>query len=144
MSIYGRIFWRYLKMIVTVYPKQWLYFNVWFEFLVALLFLFLLIWGWYKKNEYGLRASWLTFATAAYLLPTFTGTFSSLPRYVLVCFPCFLVLARIITDWKRWRGLARIGFLRIRMVPAEWIFLGVSLVLLVITSMFFFRGYWVA
>jgi len=134
-----QVFWRYIKMVFTVYPKQWLYFNVWFELLVSLLFLGLLVWGWYKKEEYKIRSSWLTFATATYLLPTFTGTFSSMPRYVLVCFPCFLVLTRIFADLEKKRGVLRRG-----PVPVEWVWLGISLVLLVTTSMFFFRGYWVA
>jgi hypothetical protein len=129
-----QVFWRYLKMVFTVYPRQWLYFNVWFELLVSVLFLGLLLWGWYKRKEYKIRPSWLTFATAAYFLPTFTGTFSSMPRYVLVCFPAFLVLARIFADLKKRHGFSRI----------EWLYLGVSLLLLIVSSAFFFRGYWVA
>lgn len=129
-----QVFWRYMKMVFTVYPWQWLYFNVWFELVISLLFLGLLVWGWYKREEYKIRSSWLTFATAAYLLPTLTGTFSSMPRYVLVCFPCFLVLTRIGADLKKSYGLARV----------EWVYLGISLGVLVITSALFFRGYWVA
>lgn len=129
-----QVFWRYLKMVFTVYPKQWLYFNVWFEFLIAVIFLGILLWAWFKRKSYGVRDSWLVFASGAYLLPTLTGTFSSLPRYVLACFPCFLVLPQIFADLKKKGGFSRM----------EWVWLGISGVLLVITSMFFFRGYWVA
>jgi len=133
-----QVFWRYLKMVVTVYPKQWLYFNVWFELIISSLFLFLLVWGWYKRKEYKIRNSWLVFATAAYLLPTLTGTFSSMPRYVLVCFPCFLVLSRIMEqlllsfkDNKKKRVF-------------RWGYILISTSILVIVSTAFFCGYWVA
>ena len=133
-----QVFWRYLKMVFTVYPKQWLYFNVWFELIISSLFLFLLVWGWYKRKEYKIRNSWLVFATAAYLLPTLTGTFSSMPRYVLVCFPCFLVLSRImeqlllsLKDNKKKRAL-------------RWGYILISTSILVIVSTAFFCGYWVA
>ena len=115
-----QVFWRYLKMIVTVDPKSYLYFNVWFEFLIALLFLFLLILGWLV---FKLPRSWMLFASLAYLLPTLTGTFSSLPRYVLVCFPCFLVLAKL--------RLPRLIYL-------------FSALLLLLCSALFVRGYWIS
>lgn len=129
-----QVFWRYLKMIFTVAPNQWLYFNVWFEFLIALLFLFLLLWGWYKKEEYKIRSSWLVFATASYFLPTFTGTFLSLPRFVLACFPCFIILANIIEELGRKK--------KYRWLPKAYLL--ISLLLLIICSALFFRGYWVA
>jgi len=126
-----QVFWRYLKMIVAVDPRQWLYFNVWVELMIGVLFLGLLLWGWYKREKYKIRSSWLTFATLSYLLPTFTGTFSSMPRYVLVCFPCFIVLAHLLEDLKK-------KFRRI-----EILYMTVSAILLIICSTFFFRGYWV-
>ena len=92
-----QVFWRYLKMIITVDPHQYLYLNVWLEFLVALMFLLLLILGWGKRKKYQISASFLIFASFAYLLPTLTGTFSSLPRYVLACFPAFMVLEKLLS-----------------------------------------------
>ncbi|MBL7078347.1 hypothetical protein ISS42_01655 [Candidatus Shapirobacteria bacterium] len=127
-----QVFWRYLKMILAVNPAQWLYFNVWLEFSVALLFLFLLLWGWYKKEEYKIRTSWLVFASASYFLPTLTGTLLSLPRFVLTCFPCFIVLNHLLKDLaKKKPWLPKI----------YWVF---SFVLLIICSALFFSGYWVA
>ncbi len=133
LTLLYRVFWRYLKMIVTVNPRQWLYFNLWLELLIAVLFLGLLTWGWYKRKEYKIRDSWLIFATLAYLLPTLTGTFSSMPRYVLVCFPAFITLARLFANLKE-KKLKEI----------KWLYLAISLFLLLISSMLFFRGYWVA
>ena len=127
-----QVFWRYLKMIFTVDPQQWLYFIVWLEFIIALLFLILLSWGWFKRKEYQIRDSWLVFASLAYILPTLTGTFSSMPRYVLVCFPCFIVLAKAITNLKK------------RFSLIKGVYLIFSLILLVICTAFFFRGYWIA
>lgn len=127
-----QVFWRYLKMIVAVNPRQWLYFNVWLELLISTLFLGLLLWGWYKREKYKIRSSWLTFATLCYLLPTFTGTFISMPRYVLTCFPCFAVLVHVLEDLKK----------RFRRI--EILYMAVSVILLIICSTFFFRGYWAA
>ncbi|MBP8591493.1 hypothetical protein KBI33_03480 [Candidatus Shapirobacteria bacterium] len=122
-----QVFWRYLKMITIVNPHQYLYFNVWFEFLVACLFLVLLFLGWWKRKGYQIPASFLTFASFSYLLPALTGTFSSLPRYVLVCFPAFMVLEKLLS--QKW--LFRVYL----------IFSTLGMILL---AAFFFRGYWVA
>jgi len=124
--------WRYVKMIFTVYPKQWLYFNVWQELLISLLFLGLLIFGWIRREKLHLRSSWLVFASFAYFIPTLTGTFSSMPRYILVCFPCFLILAQLTSFFER--KVAFIGK----------ILIAVSVLILIVSSALFFRGYWLA
>jgi len=85
-----RVFWRYLKMVLTVDPCNPIYPTVWLELAASVLFLILLILG-IKK----VRQAYLVFAGLAYLLPTLTGTFSSMPRYVLVLFPGFMVLGLI-------------------------------------------------
>jgi hypothetical protein len=115
-----QVVWRYIKMIFTVDPQSFLYFNVWLEFLISLLFIFLIIYGWLK---YEIKNGWMIFAAFSFLLPTVTGTFSSMPRYVLVCFPCFLVLGKF--DLPKW-------------------VYGLSFGLLLICSMLFVRGYWIA
>lgn len=115
-----QVFWRYLKMILTVNPKTLIYFNVWLELLLTLLFLYLLLLGWLK---FKISHSWMIFATLAYVLPSLTGTFSSMPRYVLVCFPCFLVLAKI--------KIPRLVYL-------------LSVLFLFALSALFMRGYWIA
>lgn len=117
-----QVFWRYLKMLVTVQKWTLTYFVVVLEALIASGFLAILILA-YRQ---GLRHSYLIFAVLAYLIPTLTGTFSSLPRYVLACFPCFLYL-----------GLVKDRRLH-KLLPL--FFLG----LLVICIVLFSRGYWVA
>ena len=82
---------RYIKIIFTVNP------NI-YEWKIALLelsaFFFaglLLYVAWKKK----VRLSYILFALICFLIPVTTGTFSSLPRYVLVMFPIFIALALI-------------------------------------------------
>ncbi|KUK84176.1 MAG: Uncharacterized protein XD98_0129 [Microgenomates bacterium 39_6] len=128
LIILPQVFWRYLKMLLTVDPNQYIFFNVCLEVAVALLFLFLLVWGWYRHKEYKIQLSWLVFASLAYLLPTLTGTFSSMPRYVLVCFPGFIVLENLLRKKK----------------GAYYSYLILSAVGLIVLAAFFFRGYWLA
>lgn len=115
-----QVFWRYLKMIFTVNPNSLTYFNVWLELLTVSLFLYLLIVGWFKVK---IRRSWMIFSGLAFVLPSLTGTFSSMPRYVLVCFPCFLILAKMKLPQK--------------------LFLFSGLALLVLSGLFI-RGFWIA
>ncbi|MGB9911220.1 MAG: hypothetical protein ACPLKP_01300 [Microgenomates group bacterium] len=118
-----QVFWRYFKMILTTKIDP-LYFVVWLELLVAISFLGLLVYGYLKK----IRLSYLVFGFLAYILPTLTGTFSSLPRYVLVVFPAFLSLGFILEKYQRFKIF----------------YLIFSLILLVISLIFFSRGYWLA
>lgn len=118
-----QVFWRYLKMILTTKADP-LYFVVWLEFLVAAGFLGLLIYGYFQK----VRLSWLVFGALSYILPTLTGTFSSLPRYVLVVFPGFIALGIFL---EKYRNL-------------KIVYQAVSFILLIISLIFFSRGYWLA
>jgi len=116
-----QVFWRYLKMIVST---RWdpLYFTVWLELLTTTGFGALLVYAQLKK----IRLSYLIFAFLAFLVPTLTGTFSSMPRYVLVLFPGFITLALIKN--KIFRSL----------------YIFVCCLLLAIATIFFTRGYWIA
>lgn len=115
-----QVFWRYLKMIATTKADP-LYFTVWLEFLTAAWFAALLVFAYLKK----IRFSYLIFAFFAYITPTLTGTFSSMPRYVLVLFPCFIALALIENKFLRWALIA------------------VSCLLLAVSTIFFTKGYWI-
>jgi len=117
-----QVFWRYFKMILTTKADP-LYFVVWLELLAALGFLALLIWGYFQK----IRSSWLFFGVLTFLLPTLTGTFSSLPRYVLVIFPGFISLSLLLEKY-RWGKILYLTFV----------------VLLIISIALFTRGYWLA
>lgn len=116
-----QVFWRYLKMLFTVPVTSLLYYTVSQEFLSAAVFLILSLLA-FKFT----RRSYALFGFLAYLLPTLTGTFSSLPRYVLILFPAFMILGRIKSRTIRYT-LYAIGSL-----------------LLAINTILFTSGRWVA
>lgn len=118
-----QVFWRYVKMILTVDPASLLYFRVLKEFVWSLMFFILGVIS-FKKT----RTSYAVFAMLAYLAPTFTGTFSSMGRYVLVMFPAFTVLAVWLSRHRRWR----------------WAWYLVSGVLSIVNLSLFVTGRWVA
>lgn len=84
-----QVFWRYLKMLFTTDPLSPLFFRVSLEFIAGLFTPIILFLARHK-----VRLSYLIFGWLAYITPTLTGTFSSLPRYVLVIFPIYLYLAQ--------------------------------------------------
>ncbi len=116
-----QVFWRYIKMLITVDPRTVLYYTVSLEAASGFLFLVLSIIA-FKKT----RTSYALFGILSYILPTLTGTFSSLPRYVLSLFPCFIVLGRV-----KNKHFQRFWW-------------GISAILLAINTALFIRGYWVA
>ena len=116
-----QVFWRYTKMIFTVEPRSILYYTVSQEFLLSILFLVLAIVA-FKKT----RLSYAVFGILAYIMPTLTGTLSSMPRYVLALFPTFIILGQIKNKTVR------------------HVLLATSASLLAINIFLFTRGYWVA
>lgn len=120
---YPQVIWRYLKMLATVRPFDWKYYAIVGEFLAGVLPLLALFrWG------RGLRLSYLMYGLACFLLPTLTGTFSSMPRYVLVVWPVFLGLAV-------WSKSHRTSFI---------LYLIFSSLLLIINTVLFIQGIWIA
>jgi hypothetical protein len=83
-----QVIFRYLKMLTTISPQNQTYPVLAFEFFVSLSFIGLIIWALVKK----FRSSYLLFLVPAFFLPTFTGSFSSMPRYALAAFPLFYLL----------------------------------------------------
>lgn len=79
-----------------------------------------------KAHFLKVRMSYLIFCWLAILVPTLTGTLSSMPRYVLVAFPMYIVLAQM-----------RSSILKTYIIPLFLILLGILTVL-------FTRGHWVA
>ena len=116
-----QVIYRYFKMAVTVDRSSLLYFTISQEFIASIAFLLLLIRGFFTT-----RRSYIIFSALAFLAPTLTGTFSSMPRYVLVLFPAFIVLAQT----------------KNKLLFRFWLL--VSVILLAINTILFTRGYWVA
>ncbi|TXH06997.1 MAG: hypothetical protein E6R05_00890 [Candidatus Moraniibacteriota bacterium] len=80
-----QVLYRYLKMIFTVDKTSFLYQRIWFE----LLFFLGALWAWYKNLKSASREVSL-YVILSLLLPTLTGTLSSIPRYCLVLVPFLL------------------------------------------------------
>ncbi len=116
-----QVFWRYIKIFATVNPSSLAFFNALYEFLTTILFGILLVVSVFKT-----RLSYVLFSFLVFISPTLTGTLTSMPRYVLLCFSCFIVL-----------GLMRSTILKV-------ILLTFFSLLLVISLLLFARGYWIA
>jgi len=117
-----QVVWRYLKMVFTVQKNSFLFFTVIQEFLISIFALVVLLWGIYKR----VRPSYLIYSFMSFLLPTLTGNFSSMPRYIAVIFPIYFILGELKNR-------------RIKIIVLL-IFFG----LLIINTAFFLRGFWIA
>lgn len=125
LVILPQVFYRY---IVKVLPNlNYSVFTSFFpsvlELFVGILFLGLTIISFWK-----VRLSYAVFLALGYLIPTLSGSFSSVPRYVLVLFPAFVVISL---------GLTRNKYL-------TFAFYLLSFILLIISLSFFARGYWIS
>ena len=83
----------------------------------------LLVYGFIKK----INPSYLVFGFLSLFLPTLTGSFNSIPRYILVNFPIFISAAVFLSNKK----------------ALTLIFLTISMLLLCAETILFVRGYWV-
>ena len=126
LVILPQVFYRY---IFRVLPNiDYSYFPAVFvtilEFIVGIVFLGVSI-----ISLFRLRLSYAIFVVLGYLIPTFSGSFSSLPRYVLVLFPAFILLALWIN---------RLSY------PLKLVVYGLLFASLVVASAMFLRGYWIS
>lgn len=121
--LYPQVVWRYLKILWTARPFDLKYFTYLQEFMFGTLGLVGIIWSWFK-----VRKSYVIFSGLAFLLPTLTGTFSSLPRYYLASFSALILLIKILKDQPRER----------------YLWLTFSTLLLIFNTILFIQGYWVA
>lgn len=115
-----QVFFRYIKMLITVPVNSWQFFSSALELTFAIIAVMVLV-GTFKK----IRFSYWVFSLGCVIVPTLTGTFSSMPRYILMMFLLLPFLAKLS---KKYFILLTILF----------IILGMLLVA------FFTRGYWIA
>src|SRR3989344_2750787 len=120
-----QVYFRYIKMLLTVDMANPIYQTVLLEFLTGILFFALPIIGYFKK----VKLSYLLYALIGFLAPTIQGSFSSIPRYVLILFPSFLVLALYLESLPKF---LRLSILTILACLLFW------------ETTLFLRGYWVA
>jgi len=99
-------------------------FATFLEFFVGIIFLVLSVIAFFR-----LKLSYALYLALGYLIPTLSGSFSSLPRYVLVLFPAFILIA----NW-----LEKIS------KPLRILIFGLLFISLLISTALFVRGYWLA
>lgn len=120
-----QVFYRYIFKILpnlhtTYFP---IVFSTFMEFFIGLSLLIVIIYSVRK-----IRFSYWIFLTLGYLIPTLSGSFSSLPRYVLVLFPIYIILANLISKSRL----------------LLFAFTVISTILLVVSFALFARGYWIS
>lgn len=117
-----QVYWRYIKIFATVNHFDFLYLTIALEFVVSLVFLGLSLLA-FKK----LSASYAIFNFIVFITPTFTGSFVSLPRYVLACFPSFILIGLFLSQSK-----------------FKFLYILVSSALSILFLALFTQGYWVS
>ena len=112
-------------MAVTVDFFSLLYYRISMEVLSAVIFLILGLISF--KNT---RLSYAIFGFLSFLAPTLTGTFSSMPRYILVMFPVFIMIGSWLNgDSHKMR---------------RWAYYSISTVLLAVNTALFLAGRFLA
>jgi len=114
-----QVFWRYFKILMTTSGLP--LFNAALE-LAATIFALIILTIATKR----VKREWLIFSWLAVLTPTLTGTLTSVPRYILIAFPIYIVLAQI------------------KNTNLKILILAMSLIILFIATALFSRGYWIA
>jgi len=125
LIVFPQVFYRYIfKVLPNVnYTVLTSFFPANLEFLTGLAFLGLGILAFWK-----LRLSYAVYLVLGFIIPTLSGSFSSLPRYVLVLFPGF-ILASLLLSKNKYLLFA---------------FCALSSILLVISLSLFARGCWIS
>lgn len=123
--ILPQVFYRYIFKILPGLNYQYfpVVFSTWLEFALSLLFLGLSVFSFVK-----LRLSYSVYLALGYIIPTLSGSFSSMPRYLLVLFPAFILMSVILSKNKRFLIAFSVA----------------SFILLLISFAFFARGYWIS
>lgn len=91
---FPQVIYRYLKIFFLA-NFSFEYLIALFEFLSVFFAIFVLL-----KNRKKLDFLYQFFAWFLLILPTLTGTFSSMPRYILIIFPIFIVLGNMNFKFK--------------------------------------------
>ncbi|MFA5770977.1 MAG: mannosyltransferase family protein [Patescibacteria group bacterium] len=126
-----QVFYRYVAKIIP--NLTWSYppvvFTTLLELGIALLFLIVILSSYTSLRLKKLKWDYWVYILFGYLTPTLTGSFSSLPRYVLVLFPAFIFMA---TKLEKANTFLRLG-----------IYLSLAIIAIIAQAMFF-RGYFVS
>lgn len=126
--LFPQVVWRYLKILWTARPLNLMYFNYVQELFFTMITLLILILAFVQRKKLKITYAELLFSLGAFFLPPLTGNFSSMPRYILVCLPIFIVMSQLLDHS--------------RLVKYLYIILGFSLSCFNI--ILFIQGHWVA
>lgn len=118
-----QVVYRYAKILTTASPGHYDYWIAALELSALLFGLSVLIYVTIRKK---VPTSYLLFSYLALILPIFSGTLSSMPRYLLSIFPIYICLALIKNPLFKFSLLA------------------FFIVLLTTLTILFTRGYWVS
>lgn len=116
-----QVYFRYIKILFTT-PINYQYFIAAVELFTSSAVLLLLI-----KGFNLIRRSYFVYGLLLFIIPTFSGTFLSMPRLAVVNFPLFMILFLLLKSKRR--------FLVLSMFFAIGLFLFCGL---------FTRGYWIS
>ncbi len=132
LILFPQVIWRYSKILLTARPINWKYYSYVQDLIISLggcLILLKQIYQIVKEKKLNSPTlSLLIFSTACFFLPSLTGTFSSMPRYLLACPSIFIFIANWLHQHSKWQIL----------------YFSISIGLLIINTILFIQGYWVA
>ena len=114
-----QVIYRYVKMLFSLDPGSLGFWNATLELFVTVILISGLIYAFRK-----IKFSYWIFVALAVILPTMTGTLSSMPRYALLAFPLLPLIAKF-------------------NIASRYIIIAQVLLEIVLVALFI-RGYWVA
>ena len=120
-----QVFYRYIKILLfsklPIYSLQ----TTILEIMSVVMFIFLPIYGYIKK----VRPSYIVYILLGLLIPAVQGSFSSIPRYIVVIFPAFIIMGMFLNK------LQKLPKIILFILSSAWLLINCSL---------FLRGYWIA
>jgi hypothetical protein len=121
-----QVLYRYVFKILPIINYNYfpVVISTWLEFISGVLFAIFVFLAFIKT-----RTSYAIFSLIAYIMPTLSGSFSSMSRYVLVIFPAFIVYALYYNKADK---------------RIKTIILLTQTTILLIAAALFLRGYWIA
>lgn len=120
-----QVFYRYAKIFLSSHLPFYSLQAVILEIFTAILFLILPIYAYIKKIKW----SYIVYILLGFLVPSIQGSFSSVPRYLVVIFPAFIIMGIMFDKLPKW--VINLYFL----LSSIWLMISTSL---------FLRGYFVA
>ncbi len=119
-----QVLWRGVKILLYS-DMNWRWWTSLQELIFTIVFGCTLVFGYNKYKEVPL--SWYIFSALCLLIPTTTGTLSSMPRYLIVLFPVLYIWASA------------------RLSLPKWVLIFTMFIVgLVLNTLLFLQGYWVA